>query len=256
MGAGADLARWASAPASATSSTTCSTAPGIPGAASGTSCGSIRRSGSAHMFLIRRLVIRDWCSARWSDVTRRFHNRKSHIHKVARRTRSGTRTPSSTRCTSARSSTATATASATSRAHAEARLPRRTSASRASGCCRSIRRRSATTGTTSRTTRRIHPIYGTLDDFKRLRGRGARAAHPRPHRAGRQPHVRPASVVPARAPGAAGIARARLLRLERHGREVRAAHGSSSPTPRRRTGRGIRSRASTTGIASSPTSPI
>ena len=54
----------------------------------------------------------------------------------------------------------------------------------------------------------------------------------------------------------AGSPRARLLRLERHQPEVRRASASSSPTPRRRTGRGTTPRRRTTGTASSITSPI
>ncbi len=44
----------------------------------------------------------------------------------------------------------------------QARLPRRTWASRRSGCCRSTPRRCGTTATTSPTTRDVHPDYGTL----------------------------------------------------------------------------------------------
>ena len=76
----------------------------------------------------------------------------------------------------------------------------RTSASPPSGCCRSTRRRCATTATTSPTTPRVHPIYGTLDDFQALSRGGAPPRPARHHRAGPQPHVRPAPVVPARPP--------------------------------------------------------
>ena len=73
--------------------------------------------------------------------------------------------------------------------------------------------------------RDVHPSYGSLEDFKVAGRRGARARHPGADRAGRQPHVRPAPVVPGRAPGAAGLARTGVLRLERHGSEVsRNAH--------------------------------
>ena len=72
---------------------------------------------------------------------------------------------------------------------------------------------------------RVHPAYGTLRDFQALPPRGAPARPARHHRAGPQPHLRPAPVVPARAPRPARLARARLLRLERHAREVqRRAH--------------------------------
>ena len=69
-----------------------------------------------------------------------------------RRTRIGTRTRSSTSCACARSSTATATASATSAGWHRSSTTCRTSASRRSGCCRSTPRRCATTATTSPTT--------------------------------------------------------------------------------------------------------
>ena len=102
----------------------------------------------------------------------------------------------------------------------------------------------------------INPIYGTLDDFKRFLDAAHALQHPRADRAGHQPHLRPASVVPAGAARAEGLARARLLRLERHRRRSTRARASSSPTPRSRTGRSIRWPASTTGIASSRTSRI
>ena len=50
----------------------------------------------------------------------------------------------------------------------------------------------------------IHPQYGTLDDFQRVSGRGARARTAGHHRAGHQSHVRPASLVSAGPPRAAG----------------------------------------------------
>jgi maltose alpha-D-glucosyltransferase / alpha-amylase len=69
------------------------------------------------------------------------------------------------------------------------------------------------------------PRYGTLSDFRS----SSRGAPPRPagdHRAGDQPHLRPAPWFqrPAAAPSRA--APARLLRLERHARQVqgRADH--------------------------------
>ena len=45
----------------------------------------------------------------------------------------------------------------------------------------------------------VHPQYGTLDDFKEMLRRGAQARPARDHRAGHQPHLRPAPVVPGRA---------------------------------------------------------
>ena len=102
----------------------------------------------------------------------------------------------------------------------------------------------------------VHPSYGTLDDFKAFVARGARAAHQGAHRAGRQPHLRPASVVPARAAGAAGIARARVLRLERHRQEV--SRDADHLQRYREVELDLRSgrRSSTTGTASSRISPI
>ena len=72
-----------------------------------------------------------------------------------------------------------------------------------------------TTATTSPTTRASTRHYGTLRDFKRF----IREAHRRGLRVITelvlQPHLRPASVVPARASRAAGQRLPRLLRLER-----------------------------------------
>ena len=71
----------------------------------------------------------------------------------------------------------------------------------------------------------VHPEVGTLADFELFLDRGARARPARHHRAGPQPHVRPAPVVQARAPRARRLGRARLLRLERHARALqRGAH--------------------------------
>ena len=66
---------------------------------------------------------------------------------------------------------------------------------------------------------------------------------------------RPAPLVPAGPPRAGRQPLARLLRLERHARQVLRDAGSSSRTTRPRTGPGTRSPAPTTGTASSPTSP-
>ena len=60
----------------------------------------------------------------------------------------------------------TATASATSRADRTARLPPASSASTASGSCRSTPRPCRTTATTSPTSTAIHPAYGTVEDFQ------------------------------------------------------------------------------------------
>ena len=131
-------------------------------------------------------------------------------------TRSGTRTPSSTRSTSAPSTTATATASAIFAGLIEKLdylqdlgvtaiwlLPFYPSPLRDDGY-----------DIADYTD--VNPIYGTLDDFKASPRRSPPPRHARHHRTGRQSHLRPASVVPARPPFAAGQLRARFLRLERH----------------------------------------
>ena len=89
-----------------------------------------------------------------------------------------------------------------------------------------------------------------------VRARRARAAHQGPDRARRQPHLGPASVVPARAPRAARIAGARVLRLERHRPEV--SRDADHLLRHREVELDLRSgrRSSTTGTASSRTSPI
>ena len=55
----------------------------------------------------------------------------------------------------------------------------------------------------------VNPAYGTLDDFKTFLARGAPARPARHHRARAQPHLRPAPLVPARAPRARRAARER-----------------------------------------------
>jgi starch synthase (maltosyl-transferring) len=84
--------------------------------------------------------------------------------------------------------------------------------------------------------------------------REAHAAAQGDHRAGDQPHLRPAPLVPAGAPREARHPGARLLRLERRPTR-RPETGSSSPTPRRRTGPGIRWPKPTTGTASTHHQP-
>ena len=101
----------------------------------------------------------------------------------------------------------------------------------------------------------IHPSYGSLEDFREFLDAAHARGPARHHRAGAESHLRPAPVVP----GGAQLARQpapRLVRLERHRRRYARRRASSSSTPRRRTGRGIRSRSSTTGTASSAISPI
>ena len=69
----------------------------------------------------------------------------------------------------------------------------------------------------------INPAYGTLDEFRDFVEAGACPRHPRHHRAGRQPQLRPAPVVPARPPRPARQPRARLLRVERHRPRIRGS---------------------------------
>ena len=66
----------------------------------------------------------------------------------------------------------------------------------------------------------VHPMYGTLDDFQGLPGSRSRTRLAGDDRAGHESHFRSASVVSGRAPGPDWIARARLLRVERHRREI------------------------------------
>ena len=85
--------------------------------------------------------------------------------------------------------------------------------------------------------RDVHPEYGKMADVKQLHRRRPQARHPGHHRAGDQPHLRPASVVPAR-PAAPSPARPR-------------ATSTSGPTPTR----SIRKPASSSSIPSGPTGP-
>ena len=96
----------------------------------------------------------------------------------------------------------------------------RTSASRVCGCSRSSRRPSRDDGYDISDYRDVHPSYGTLDDFKTL----VNEAHARGirvlielvvnHTSDQHPWFQAARRAPAR------IARARVLRLERHRPEV------------------------------------
>ena len=108
----------------------------------------------------------------------------------------------------------------------EARLPRRTSASPPSGCCRSTPRRCSDDGYDIADYTDVNPHYGTLDDFQRFldeaHRRGLRVITELVlnHTSDQHPWFQRARRAPARQ------RRARLLRLERHAREVpgRAHH--------------------------------
>ncbi len=85
--------------------------------------------------------------------------------------------------------------------------------------------------------------------------RRARARPARDHRAGHQPHLEPAPAGSRRARSAAGLARAQLLRVERHRPDL---PGHADHLHRHRElelDLGPGRRASTSGTASSPTSP-
>ena len=85
----------------------------------------------------------------------------------------------------------------------------------------------------------VDPRLGTLGDFTELMQVARDRGHPRDRRPRREPHVRPAPVVPA-APRQSRVPVPRLLRLA--GRDARRQPGeqSSSPTRRTRTGRTTR----------------
>ena len=89
----------------------------------------------------------------------------------------------------------------------------------------------------------VHPEVGTLADFELFLRTGARARPARHHRAGPQPHVRPAPVVQARAPRPAPGRSSATSTSGATPPSATARRASSSRTSSRRTGRGIRSRA-------------
>ncbi len=68
-------------------------------------------------------------------------------------------------------------------------------ASTPSGCCRSIRRRCATTGDDIADYTNVHPDYGTLEHFRQFIQGGAPSRPEGHHRTGHQSHVRPAPAV-------------------------------------------------------------
>ena len=129
-------------------------------------------------------------------------------------------------------------------------------ASRRFGCCRSIPRRCEDDG------------YDIADYYEhpsqvrhaaRLSHVSPRSARPRParhHRAGAQPHVRPASLVPARANRQAGQPLARFLRLERHARQIQGRADHLQGFRNLAIGPGIRWPRPITGTASIAISPI
>ena len=126
------------------------------------------------------------------------------------------------------------------RADAAARPRRRSSASPRSGCCRSTPRRCATTATTSPTTARSTRPTATMRDFSAFvaeaHRRGLRVITELVinHTSDQHPWFQRARARQAR------LAGARLLRLERHRPTATARPGSSSSTPRSRTGPGTR----------------
>ena len=85
--------------------------------------------------------------------------------------------------------------------------------------------------------------------------RRMRAGLQRHHRAGHQPHQRPAPLVPARPHRPARLVAPQLLRLVRRPTRSTRTRASSSSTPRSPTGPGTRWRRPISGTASTATSP-
>ena len=77
----------------------------------------------------------------------------------------------------------------------------------------------------------VNPDFGTLQDVRHLLREAHRRGLQGDHRAGLQPHLGPAPVVPARAPRPQGHPERELLRLERHDRDVQ---GGAHHLPGRR----------------------
>ena len=102
----------------------------------------------------------------------------------------------------------------------------------------------------------INRDFGTHARLSPLHAGSQAPRAARHHRIGRQPHLRPASLVQARQAQPGRIERARLVRLERQRPEISPAPASSSPTPKSPTGPGTRRPAPITGTASSRTSRI
>ena len=106
--------------------------------------------------------------------------------------------------------------------------------------------------------RRLHRRQSRLRHARRrpaARQGGAQARPPRHHRAGHQPHLRPASLVPARAPRQAGQRGAQLLRLERHARALPRGADHLQGLRDLQLDLGPGRRRLLTGTASTPTSP-
>ena len=100
----------------------------------------------------------------------------------------------------------------------------------------------------------VHPAYGTHGRLPALPARGPRARAAGDHRAGPQPHLRPAPLVPAGAARAAGQPRGATSTSGATPPSATRTPGSSSRTSRPRTGPGTRWPRPTTGTASTPTS--
>ena len=92
--------------------------------------------------------------------------------------------------------------------------------------------------------------------FSRHVARGASARSQGRHRTGHQSHLRPASLVPGRAPSRRPVRPSASSTSGAIPTRNISAHASSSSIPRLRTGPGIRSPRRTTGIDSSATSRI
>ena len=66
----------------------------------------------------------------------------------------------------------------------------------------------------------VHPDYGAMRDLKMFLREAKRRGPAGHHRAGAQPHLGPASLVPARPPRQAGQRPPQFLRVERHARPL------------------------------------